>query len=413
MIILRKYWNSLIFLIVFCLYGLLFFITGCEKVDLAEVNIVTTSKIDFISETEATGGGKIYNGGRTFVNSRGICWGTEPMPTLINSRSMNGTGEGSFSSTMTGLLPNTKYYVRAYASNTYGTSFGSDVSFTTSNSELPILTTITISDLESTTCTSGGNISYEGNGTIISRGVCWASHNQPTISDSRTQNGSGIGVFKSTISGFSSDSIYYVRAYATNSEGTAYGNQLKLIPFKSTVTDVDGNVYNSISIGTQVWTVENLKVTKYQNGEAIQNILDNSTWNNLSSGAFCDYDNNSLNRNTYGVFYNWFAASDPRNIAPKGWHVASYEEYQLLIDYLGGPAKAEENLKTAGFNVLPAGKRTEDGIYLDKGIFPYLWSSTEYHVGSNWARYLSINGADLYVNCLSKNNGFSVRCIRD
>ncbi len=413
MIIINKTRNNVLSLLVICLDVFAVLLIGCEKVDLVNTNIVTTAEISYISETNANGGGKIYNGGRTSVSSRGICWGTEPNPTINNTRTLNGTGDGSFTSILTDLSPNSTYYVRAYASNTHGIVYGNNVSFSTNNSDFPILKTNSISNLTSTTCTSGGSILFEGNSVISSRGVCWSTANPPSITDYRTKDGSGIGVFTSSISGLDIDSIYYIRAYATNSKGTAYGNSLYLKPFKSTIADIDGNEYTTVRIGTQVWTVENMKVTKYQNGDPIPNILENSVWNSLETGAYCDYDNNTMNTDVYGNLYNWFAVSDTRNIAPKGWHVATYVEYQLLLDYLGGSMEADEILRNDGFNALSGGKRNRDGVFLEQGINPYFWTSTEYHLGSNWARYLLLDGGALNIDCLSKNNGFSVRCIRD
>ena len=243
--------------------------------------------------------------------------------------------------------------------------------------------------------------------------MCWSINSPPTIVDNRTTDGSGIGFYISTIAGLDPDFSYYVRAYATNGEGTAYGNVYYLKPYKSTVTDIEGNVYSTVTIGTQVWTVENLDVTKYQNGEPITNISDNALWNNTETGAYCDYDNNALNSNTFGRLYNWYATNDSRNIAPEGWHVATYTDYQVLIDYLGGPWKADEIMKNGGFNALPGGKRNRDGVFFDQGTYPYFWSSTEYHEGSAWARYVVLDGGELNIINLSKNYGFSVRCVRD
>jgi uncharacterized protein (TIGR02145 family) len=412
MIIYRRLNNKIINLLIIGLGFFMVFFEGCKKDDHTSTNVVTTSEISYLSETEATGGGNIYNGGRTSVSSRGICWGTDPMPTIENNRTFNGTGDGSFTSSITGLHPNTTYHVRAYASNTLGISYGNNVSFTTKNSDIPILKTTPISNISTTSCTSGGTVIFGGDGNVISRGVCWSKDYPPTISDHKTINGAGVGTFISNISGLDPTSSYCIRAYATNSEGTAYGNVLYIKPHQTSVTDIDGNVYNTVIIGTQVWTVENLKVTKYQNGEPIENIIDNAIWNNAEFGAYCDYDHNSDNSNTYGRLYNWYATSDARNIAPKGWHVATYEDYQILIDYLGGPFEAEEKMKNDDFNALAGGKRNRDGIFQDMEIVPYFWTSTEYHEGSTWARYISLNG-DMNILCLSKNYGFSVRCVRD
>ena len=389
------------------------FILGCEKVDLAKANIVTTSQITYISTSNANGGGSIFNGGKTSVSSRGICWSTESMPTINDPKTTDGIGDGNFMSILSELSPATTYHVRAYASNSHGVSYGNEVTFTTLGSDLPILETTTISNISSTAFTSGGNISFEGIGSISLRGVCWSVNNPPTTSNPKTNDGAGMGAFTSEVSGLDPNYSYYVRAYATNDAGTAYGNLLYLKAYQNSVSDVDGNLYQTVAIGTQVWTVENLKVTKYQNGEAIENIKDDALWNHTEAGAYCEYDNNPEGVDTYGRLYNWYAASDIRNIAPQGWHVATYADYQILVAYLGGKWKADEAMKNNAFKALSGGKRNRDGLFQEQGVNPYFWTSTEYHEGSKWARFLVLDGGVLDINNLSKNYGFAVRCVRD
>lgn len=387
---------------------------GCERdKDQESINIVITTKISFISETTAIGGGRIDNDGKGVVISRGICWDTVPLPTIQNIKTVDGYGDGSFISELKYLSPNTDYHVRAYASNAEGTTYGEEVTFKTNGSDLPIVQTAPLSLVTSTTGKSGGTIVFEGKGGVTARGVCWSVNPLPTIADQKTNNGMGIGSFSSTIVGLHSDSTYYVRAYATNNVGTAYGNSVYLKPLKSTIKDIDGNVYTTVAIGTQVWTVENLNVTKYKNGDPIEKIQDKSLWNNTETGAYCNYDNDVSNSNIYGKLYNWYAASDERNIAPEGWHVATYDEYLVLIDYLGGPWEAAEKMNNGSFKALPGGKRNRDGIFFDKGSLPYFWTATEYHEGSAWARYLLLDEGELNIINLSKNYGFSIRCIRD
>ena len=394
---------------VFVCMGLL---VQCEgSIDPIATNEVTTAEISFITETTASGGGRIYNAGKSTVTSRGVCWATEPLPTLSDKKTLNGNGDGGFISELTNLTPNTTYHVRAYANNAEGISYGDNVTFTTKSAALPILQTSPISNVTSTTATSGGTIVFEGKGSVTARGVCWSINDLPTLTDHKTMDGMGKGVF--TITGMDPDSTYYVRAYATNSEGTAYGNSVFLKPFTSTVADVEGNVYATITIGTQVWMAENLKTTTYQNGDPIENIPDNGLWNTTDTGAYCDYDNNAEHVDSYGRLYNWYAASDPRNIAPKGWHVATYDDYLVLIDELGGPFNAAEKMNTGVFKARPGGKRNRDGVFYDLGIYPYFWTATEYHEGSAWARYILLDPGELDIINLSKNYGFSVRCVRD
>jgi len=324
------------------------------------------------------------------------------MPTVLNNKTVNGTGDGSFISALTDMSPNTTYHVRAYATNIKGTSYGDEVSFLTKSSDLPLLQTTPISNITSTTVMCGGTIIFEGNGKVTSRGVCWSVNNPPTVADHKSIDGEGIGVFTSKISGLDPNFSYYVRAYATNSEGTAYGNSIYVKPFKSTVTDIDGNVYATVAIGTQVWTVENLNTTTYQNGDPIENIPENAIWNTTEIGAYSNYENNTEYAATYGRLYNWFAASDARNIAPEGWHVATYADYLVLIDHLGGPFEASEKMNNGVFKALEGGKRNRDGVFYDQGIYPYFWTATEYHEGSAWARFVLLDDGELNIINLSK-----------
>jgi len=203
----------------------------------------------------------------------------------------------------------------------------------------------------------------------------------------------------------------------------------------NSVTDVDGNIYTTVTIGTQVWLVENLKVTKYRNGDPIPNVTDNNSWNELTTDAYCNYDNDASNVSVYGRLYNWYAVNDSREIAPRGWHVPSDEEWAILETYLGGNNVAGGKMKEpgtthwispnpvadnyCGFNGLPGGIRTSYENII--GEFAYIgqigafWSSTNRSESEAWMRFLTN-----YDKVLSKGElptykiyGYSVRCIKD
>lgn len=206
----------------------------------------------------------------------------------------------------------------------------------------------------------------------------------------------------------------------------AYKNQAQ------SITDYDGNDYNTVTIGTQVWMKENLKVTHYLNGETIPNITENTTWGDMPTGARCYYNNDSaVNASVYGALYNWFTVNDSRNICPTDWHVPTDAEWTILSDYLGGEDVAGGKMKEignthwlgtntgasneSGFTALPGGYRPhDDGIFADIGEFGYWWSATEYNANSAWDRNVYTGSAAIYPYYNDgKGYGFSVRCLRN
>jgi len=190
--------------------------------------VITTTAISTITSASAVSGGNISTDGGAAVTARGVCWNTSSGPSISNNITTDGTGPGSFTSSITGLLPGTTYYVRAYATNSVGTAYGNELTITTP-AILPAVTTTNISAITSTTATSGGNITSDGGATVTARGVCWNTSSGATISNNKTTDGAGTGSFTSSITGLTDSTTYYVRAYATNSVGTAYGNELTFI----------------------------------------------------------------------------------------------------------------------------------------------------------------------------------------
>ncbi len=188
---------------------------------------ITTTTLSSITQTTATGGGNVTNDGGDSVTARGVCWSTSQNPTTSNSHTTDGTGTGPFTSSITGLTANTTYYVRAYATTSFGTAYGPQVSY--NNILLNTVSTTNISNISQTTATGGGNVTNDGGASVTARGVCWSASQNPTTSNSHTTDGTGTGPFTSSITGLTLNTIYYVRAYATNSFGTAYGNQRSFV----------------------------------------------------------------------------------------------------------------------------------------------------------------------------------------
>lgn len=188
---------------------------------------LTTSAITSLTYYySAFSGGNITADGGAPVIARGVCWSTSPNPTVYNNKTTNGSGIGSYSSTLTGLLPSTTYYVRAYATTDASSAYGNEISFTTVPSVLATLSTSAASNITGGTANSGVTVTYEGGTPVTAYGICWSTSANPTIADSITTNGTGIGTSASFMNRLSTSTTYYVRAYATNSTGTAYGNQI-------------------------------------------------------------------------------------------------------------------------------------------------------------------------------------------
>ena len=266
--------------------------------------------------------------------------------------------------------------------------------------QLATLTTSAVSSLTNISATSGGNITDDGGANITTRGVCYSINTNPTTADNITNDGNGTGSFTSNLSGLTASTTYYVRAYAINSAGTAYGNEVSFTTsacgdcIYSTGAGVtfNGYTYTSIVLGNgQEWMAENLRTTTYANGDPIPNITGNTQWPNLTTGAWVHYGNDSQNENPYGKLYNWYTVDDPRNVCPTGWHVPTDAEYTLLIDYLGGSvAGAGSKMKStgtqywsspnsgatneSGFSGLPGGFRNDVGSFNYIGGYGGWWS---------------------------------------
>lgn len=191
---------------------------------------------------------------------------------------------------------------------------------------------------------------------------------------------------------------------------------------------MDGNIYKTVTIGSQIWLKENLKTTKYKNGDPIPEVTNGTQWQNLTSGAYCNYDNDPGYTNTYGLLYNWYAVNDPKNIRPAGWHVPSDSEWTTLIDILGGENVAGGKMKEKGtahwispntgaedtynFTARPAGFRM-GGTFNQPGYYSTWWTSTQKNLEDAWIINLVNSKTQSYLEYAYKADGFSVRCIKD
>ncbi len=392
------------------------------------IPVVSTTVVTEITQTTAVSGGNITNDGGATVTTRGVCWSTNQNPTISDSKTEDGTGTGSFTSSISGVAPNTTYYVRAYATNSAGASYGSAMSFTTQERiTIPMVSTTAVTEITQTTAVSGGNISNDGGATVTARGVCWSTNQNPTISDSKTVDGTGTGSFTSSMSGLAPNTTYYVKAYATNIEGTGYGSAVSFTTFgNSQFTDSrDGNVYQTVTIGNQVWMVENLKYLPEVYGPGTSSQTTPHYYVYGYDGTNVTDAKATANYSTYGVLYNWSAAMVA---CPPGWHLPSDAEWTALTNFLGGQNGAGGKLKEdgtaywkqpnagatneTGFTALPGGQISSNK-FLFIGYNGLWWTTESISPTSARNRMMVSTTGNVTKHSEGKATGFSIRCIRD
>lgn len=310
--------------------------------------------------------------------------------------------------------------------------------------DVPVLTTTAVTDITQTTVKSGGNITSDGGSAVTARGVCWSTDPDPTISDNKTTDGAGTGEFISNITGLMPNTTYYVRAYATNSNGTGYGSVLSFTTAEeitSLVDPRDNTVYEVVTIGSQIWMAENLRY--------LPSVVGPGTGSQTEAYYYVyGYDGTSVedakateNYTIYGVLYNWTAAmngasssatnpSGVQGVCPPGWHLPSHAEWTQLTDFLGGHGVAGGKLKEegtahwnspntgatniTGFTALPGGqRRPSGGIFNRLNEFGTWWSASEMSSTHARSRDMQHNLESVVNLNQTKDYGFSVRCIKD
>ena len=428
-----------------------------EKLELLENQLepimIQTEGVTAVTTTSFTVNGKVLTDGSSTVTERGFVYSTGHNPTLNDSKTTSGSGTGSFTSTIESLTSGTTYYVRAYATNSNGSYYGSEVAVTTTAttpSTTPSVTTMAVTNITTSEATVKGAVTSDGGENVTQRGFVYGTQPNPTLDSQVANHGTGVGQYSNLLTSLLSGETYYIRAFAKNSVGVAYGNELTFVtslptpvagdavpcPNAPTVTDHEGNVYNTVKIGTQCWTKENIRTTTSPTtGTYLIPPAGTTVTYTGKQARWYDDDSATYAPKNYGLLYNWNAAVDTfnlsygeisvnpnqntkavnvlfsghrRGICPIGWHVPSDEEWTILTDYLnaheeyrsGGfdgyiakalastnewgnsailysPGNNSSGNNVSGYNALPTGKHS-GYYYVGSELSAFFWSSTQF-----------------------------------
>ena len=391
----------------------------------ANLPSVTTSDPTNVSSTTATVGGNVTSDGGAAVTERGVVYSTSQNPTTSSSKKTSGSGTGSFSVSLSGLSEGTTYYIRAYAINSNGTSYGEQKSFTT-GANLPSVTTSDPTNVSSTTATVGGNVTSDGGAAVTERGVVYSTSQNPTTSSSKKTSGSGTGSFSVSLSGLSKSTIYYVRAYAINSRGVSYGEQ-KSFATKNSSGSVNG--YDYVDLGLSVkWATCNVGADSpedYGDYFAWGETKPKSTYK-WSTYEWCQGSTTTLTKyctySSYGKVDNktQLDLSDDAARANWGgsWRMPTHDELTELREKCSWTGTTQNGVegykvtsKTNGNSIfLPAAGYRYVSSLLRAGSYGYYWSSSLCTDDPLYARYVDFDSSGVgWSDYGDRGGGQSVR----
>jgi uncharacterized protein (TIGR02145 family) len=395
-----------------------------------EVPTAVTTAVSAVTNNSATINGTVNakNSSATVTFEYGLTTAYGTSITAIQSP-VSGNTNTSVSANLTGLAQGTTYHYKVKAISAGGSAEGTDQTFITG--QPPTATTTNATAVSSTGATLNGTVNANNLSTTVTfeYGTTTSYGTTVNASQSPVSGNTSIGV-SAVITGLSPSTIYHFRVKCNSTGGAIDGNDQTFITSATltTVTDYDGNIYNAVQIGTQVWMQSNLKAARFNNGIYVPNLTYGGDWGGSSSAACCDYNNSPTNSVTYGKLYNFSAAIDVRNLCPTGWHVPTDDEWLTLINYNGGNNGAGDKLKEAGanhwssgnnatnssgFTALPGGYRFAAGDpFSNIGFSGSWWTSTIYSSAYSFAYSLVNNTSVADRFSANMGYGYSVRCIK-
>ncbi len=413
-------------------------LTNCKKEDNTTKPAINTKEVTEITSTSAISGGIIINDGGSKVTKKGICWSKTKNPTTEDHYINNTTKDDIFVSIITGLEENSSYYLRAYAGNTKGTSYGKQVEFTTfPSSELPSVQTYAVNNITSASAVVGGKVTSHGSTEVTERGIFWANNPNPEGNGNRLTIGKGWGEFHAALEGLEAETIYHVKAYAKNDSGISFGEQVE---FETKSEDACTGINNPAGYGIVVydgkcWLDRNLGASRvatatddekslghlFQWGRADDDhqYLTSPTTKTLApqreqpnNNKFIVNDSNPFDWNSDKDWTTRWVTSNQNTTnadpCPEGWRVPTKSEWESAMEHENW--SNEDDAFNSPLKLPSAGKRDDKGVVYDRGNRGYYWSSSHENI-FGIALLFYDDGA--FISNYYRVGGMSVRCVKD
>ncbi len=441
------------------IYFLVIF-SSCGNEHILQSPIISNDRMDIINDSLIQISSTVASDGKSIITRQGLCWSQFKDPNITDSL-IESIPSSNLVVSFSKIEPGKTYFLRTFATNQRATVYGTLHTYKSPNwKEKIIINTLSFNRITYKNIFCTLNLTVIGNPIISEKGVCWSKHQNPTVLDSKVKTGSQTSDLDCIISGLDEGTTYYFKDYVITSKGIQYGNEYTLftptynpmnpnIEYRA-VIDKEYNIYKTIAIGTQTWMAENLRSTKYQNGDPIPYVIND--WSSDGFGVQCTYrnTNNIDSISKFGRLYNWYSTDDKRKISPDGWHIPSIDEQKTLVEFLfrngynydGAPSDIDMTSKSlasntdwqkndvfgtpgylpsknnkTGFNAYPSGGRSTPTVNgspfqdISKRFEFWLRDENNFENGAYCTLYYATNFFNKRPS--DPRHGMSIRCIKD